>query len=325
MARNLLICFFLVQTLISVRSQDPQFTQFYSAPLYLAPSFAGATVQHRVATSIRNQWPSIPQGFLTYAFSYDHYFANFNSGVGVLVFRDQAGSGNLNNTAVGVCYSYDFNISRTWHIRPGAAFYYNMWGIDFHRLTFGDMLEGDGSGSSIENSPVKDFTGDVDFATSVLVYTNRFWSGFSIDHLLRPNQSFYYEKSRVPFKYQVFGGYQMVKFGRLLKPIDETISFAYLYKRQGQDNQLDMGLYWNKYPMVLGFWYRGIPILNSPRGDMLAFLVGFKMSGLSIGYSYDFTISHLVGNTSGAHELSLIYQFKTKIKKKMHSIPCPEF
>ena len=40
--------------------QDPQLTQFYSCPLYLAPSFAGATQQHRVATTYRNQWPGLP-------------------------------------------------------------------------------------------------------------------------------------------------------------------------------------------------------------------------------------------------------------------------
>jgi len=111
----------------------------------------------------------------------------------------------------------------------------------------------------------------------------------------------------------------------LLKPIPETVSVAFIYRSQEDYKQLDLGLYWNRYPLVLGFWYRGIPFVNSPRGDAMAFLIGFKIDKLSIGYSYDFTVSNLVRSSKGAHEVSLIYQFVTKKKKKMHSIPCPEF
>ena len=45
---------------VAVAQQDPQFTQFYANPLYLAPSFAGATKQHRAAGSFRDQWPGFP-------------------------------------------------------------------------------------------------------------------------------------------------------------------------------------------------------------------------------------------------------------------------
>ncbi len=47
---------------------------------------------------------------------------NFNSGVGVLATYDVAGSGNLSTTNVGLLYSYDFNITKDWHIRPGSQF-----------------------------------------------------------------------------------------------------------------------------------------------------------------------------------------------------------
>ena len=38
-------------------------------------------------------------------------------------------------------------------------------------------------------------------------------------------------------------------------------------------------------------------------------LIGIKTSQFHIGYSYDFTISNLIGSTAGAHEISLIYEF----------------
>jgi hypothetical protein len=103
------------------------------------------------------------------------------------------------------------------------------------------------------------------------------------------------------------------------------VSFAFLFKSQGPYNQLDMGFYWNKVPLVLGFWYRGIPPFNSHRGDALAALVGFKVKNFSVGYSYDFTISNLITHSNGSHEISMYYEFKTTRKKKYHAVPCPEF
>jgi hypothetical protein len=47
----------------SVTAQDPQYSQFYAAPLYLNPAFAGATGQNRIGINYRNQWPAIDANF----------------------------------------------------------------------------------------------------------------------------------------------------------------------------------------------------------------------------------------------------------------------
>jgi hypothetical protein len=128
-------------------------------------------------------------------------------------------------------------------------------------------------------------------------------------------------------KYTVFGGYQVVRRGRLLKPIDETLSLAGLWKYQDKIMQLDIGVYWYKNPLVFGIWYRGLPVIsNELRGDAVCVLVGYKIDQFSIGYSYDFTINKLLTSTWGSHEIALIYEFTTHRKKtKRHMIPCPEF
>jgi len=307
-----------------VIAQDAQFTQFYANKLYLAPSFAGATKQQRVSCIYRNQWVGIPGGFTTMACSYDHYFPTFNSGLGLFVMRDVAGSGKLGLTNIAAAYSYDFQLNEDWHIRPGLNFQYSMYGIDFYKLRFYDQVS-TGNSTSFEDPPAHETIGAVDAATSILVYSPFIWAGTTVDHLFRPDESFYDNKAIIPVKISVFGGFQIVKRGRLLKPVNETLSLAYLLKLQGDDRQLDLGLYWNKVPLVLGIWYRGIPILNSDRGDAIAALVGIKLKGFNIGYSYDFTISNLINSTHGAHEISVTYEFQTNRKKKIHAIPCPEF
>jgi len=322
-----------------VNGQDPQFTQFYANPLYLAPSFAGATQQDRISLAYRNQWPDLISGvFVTYSFSYDHYFENFNSGVGVLILKDVAGTGDLGILNAGVMYSYDIKINEEFHLRPGIHFNYTQQGLNFGKLRWNDQLSSGGTGGvTLEVPPERQYKADVDFSTSLLGYTERGWFGFGVDHLLRPNYGLYNNNDSDtdwPIKYSLFGGYQVVKKGRLLNPIDETLSLAFYFRHQYIYTQLDLGVYWYKAPVMFGFWYRGIPFLRGgndayqkdPRGDALAFLIGYKMDQLRVGYSYDFTISNLVSSTGGAHEVSLTYEFKTTRKKsRARMVPCPEF
>ena len=327
----IIIAFTLV---FRVQAQDPHFTQFYANQLYLAPSFAGSSGGDRITAAYRNQWPELVSGvFVSYSFSYDHYFENFNSGVGVLLMKDVAGTGDLGITNAGLQYSYDITINKEFHLRPGIHFNYTQQGLDFAKLTWNDELSNP-TGGTIEQEPSA-AKPDVDFSTSLLGYTERFWIGFAVDHLLRPNYGLYNNEVRWPIKYSLFGGYQVVKKSRLQNPIDETVSLAFYFRHQDIYTQLDLGLYWYKAPLMLGLWYRGIPFRGSgdnseyasdPRGDALAFLVGYKMDQVRVGYSYDFTISNLVSSTGGAHELVVTYMFKTTRKKrKTRMIPCPEF
>jgi len=312
---------------LCIRGQDPQFTQFYSVPLYLGPSFAGATQQHRISACYRSQWLGIPGNYNTYTVAYDRYYTPYNSGMGILFMRDEAGSGKLGYIYFSVLYSYDFNIFQTWHVRPGLSFIYNVYSLDFSKLFFSDQINSDGimAAKGLAVPPTNDMRGNIDGSVSGLIYNDKIWFGSTIDHLLRPNMSFYGDKSNIPLKYTFYGGIKLVSKGRLLKPVDESISIAYLYRILGDYRQFDLGLYWLNPPLVLGIWYRGIPMINSQRGDAVAFLAGVKMYKLSFAYSYDFTVSNLINSTRGAHELSLIFEFRTEKKKKFHAIPCPEF
>src|SRR5437667_6058984 len=75
----------------TVTAQDPQFSQFYAAPLYLKPAFAGSTQQARVGMNYRNQWPAIDANFSTISAYGDLYIEDKNSGVGALLTRDYVG------------------------------------------------------------------------------------------------------------------------------------------------------------------------------------------------------------------------------------------
>jgi type IX secretion system PorP/SprF family membrane protein len=308
--------------------QDPTFSQFYANKLYLSPSFAGATEQYRFAMNYRNQWPAVPGVFHTYSISFDKAMPNFTSGIGVLATYDVAGSGNLSTTNIGLLYSYDFNINKTWHIRPGVHFKFYYLGLDINKLIFNSQITGSGTTPSV-NPPPFDNVADVDFATSALVYNDRIWGGFTLDHLLVPKTSFYGDESTVPIKLNLFGGVQILKKTRLRQKMQEVLSVAMNFQKQDKFYQSDLGVYYYKNPIVFGLWYRGIPFATSQPGDAIIGLIGIKTSNVSIGYSYDFTISNLIGSSGGSHEVSLIYEFNNLSlgaqHRRIRAIPCPEF
>lgn len=323
--RLLYFLILLVVTNINSLAQDPTFSQFYANPLYLAPSFAGATDNYRFSLNYRNEWPGISNIYNTYSFSFDKSFDSFNSGIGIIATHDVAGAGNLSTTNIGFLYSYDFNINERWHIRPGVNFKFRYLGLDISKLIFINQLIGT---TPSPYQPPFDNVADIDFATSVLVYSDNIWGGFTFDHLLRPDESFYNYDAKMPIKFNAFGGIQFLKKTRLITKKYDNFSLAFNFQLQGKSYQTDIGLYYNTNIFIFGLWYRGIPLVTSEPGDAIIGLIGIKTKQLHIGYSYDFTISSLNYATAGSHEISLVYEFdpiKINSKRKMKALPCPEF
>lgn len=328
-------------------AQDPQFTQFYAASMYHNPAMTGGSFRDRVVVNYRNQWPSLPKSFVTYAASYDHYSRRYQSGFGLQAYTDKAGAGELRSTGVSGMYSYHLGLSNTWAVRAGLQFGYGFRDLNYNKLTFGDQIDleqirsGKGLyGYTIDDSQTKRHNVSYfDAGTGLLIYTKDFWFGVSGLHLNEPNQSLSEEVSKLPMRMNFNAGMKISLDNKERRAHnarqgvpEKSITPAILYKSQGKFDQLDMGLYIHYNPMVVGFWYRGLPIKNYREGvynhDAIALLVGYKLADVSFGYSYDLTVSRLGSGTGGAHEISLTYEFDSKAsnkKKKPKLIPCPKF
>ncbi|MEQ8572887.1 MAG: PorP/SprF family type IX secretion system membrane protein, partial [Fulvivirga sp.] len=141
MIKRIIILSYFVISSINLLAQDPQFSQYYAAPLYLNPAFAGTGSDHRFIANYRNQWPAFANGFVTYAFSYDYNMESLRSGVGFLATVDKAGSANLTSTSFNFLYSYKIQMANKWIVTPGLSFGYSNRSIDFDKLVFGDQLD----------------------------------------------------------------------------------------------------------------------------------------------------------------------------------------
>jgi hypothetical protein len=95
---------------------------------------------------------------------------------------------------------------------------------------------------------------------------------------------------------------------------------------QSKLKYLDMGLYYTIEPAIIGIWYRGLPVFpKNTNVGAIAVSLGYMYKAVRIGYSYDFTLTRLITQTGGAHEISASYTFaekkKRRVKHKM--VPCP--
>lgn len=330
----------------AVTAQDPQFSQFYAAPLYLNPAFAGSTNQTRVGINYRNQWPSIDANFTTMSAYADHFMEDINSGVGIIINRDVEGLAGLRSLSLGLQYSYELFITEKLGFRPGAQVALYNRDINFDKLTFGDEYDPNGntfiSGTTAEQFNTNFSKTFVDLSLGGLFFTKVAYLGVSVFHLNRPNQSIIDEDSPLPMKVSVHGGFKyfmkpgVVGSGVYAREAERSIGPAFQYRHQGQFDQMDVGMYYTAEPMVLGIWYRGVPFKNVNEfvnNESIVLLLGFTRIGqkqsLNIGYSFDYTISKLTANSGGAHEFSLSYTWPTRNPRKPPKskmvIPCPDF
>ncbi|MBC7920639.1 MAG: type IX secretion system membrane protein PorP/SprF [Ferruginibacter sp.] len=325
----------------TARAQDPQYSQFYAAPLYLNPAFAGTTDDSRVMFNHRIQWPKLDAVFTTSGFGVDHNFERYNSGVGLLVTNDQISASGLKSLDLGAQYSYNLKLSQKTAFRAGFQLSYVNRSIDYSRFVFNDQLSEWGPNGRL-TTEVFDASAVsfADISSGGLFYGERWWFGFAAHHVNRPGQSFMKGESRLPMKGSLHTGYKFYidKLSRtkdIEKEREKSVTLCANYKAQGEFDQLEVGMYTNYNVFVLGGWYRGLPIKPYKQGlsnhESIVVLTGFRYKGLNMGYSHDLTISQLAGATGGAHEISIAYDFplgkqgKKKVAGRIRRLPCPQF
>ena len=324
-------------------AQDPQFSQYYANPLYLNPALTGNTSAGRVGANYRQQWPGLDANFTTYSVYADNFFGDFNSGVGALLMHDRQGIAGLMSTSLHLNYAYQLPITRKLTFRPGISLGVIERRLDFKNLQFANQFNGSGFdpiGASGENFGDFEPFYQFDLNLGGMIYTPRLFIGMSANHVNEPGFAFD-ERSNatLPIKYSFHGGYRIPlkadnirseydRFGR-----ERSITPTAEFKMQREFKQLSVGAYLTYQPLVVGLWYRGIPVGGvkgvDNKSESAIILVGLMHRNMNIGYSFDYTLSNLGMETGGAHEVSLSYTFQwTKDKKpprNVRQIPCPEF
>jgi type IX secretion system PorP/SprF family membrane protein len=293
--KKLLLLMFLVSGM-NLNAQDPHFSQYFSNPLVLNPAFAGSAGCSRASIIYRNQWPNIPGNFVSIAASYDQYSNTLKGGIGFNYEYDVAGNSLFSHFA-NACYAYPIKLSENLIVKPAVHFGIGKKSIDGSQFTpplvfSNDKLLYFNAGAGV-----------------IAVYKNLI-GGFAIDHLNKPNIGFE-SKSKLPMRFAAHLSDQFI--------LSEKIFFTpvILFEKQQQFKELVPFVLFNISAIKFGVGFR----TGFDNPDSFISMIGYQNSRISVGYSYDVTISRLANATGGSHEISLVYKFNCKNKTDKFFIP----
>ena len=324
---RLLLLFFLFCSFwqIDLKAQDPVFTQFYAAPLQLNPAFAGNTYAPFVTVNYRSQWAGFADfsTYDTYAVSFSQFIEGMNSGIGLMIEADDAGNGIYQTTRIGGYYSYKIQFNNDLNLKFGIEGSLVQSRLDWDQLVFGDQIDVTGaiSTTSTELQPEILTVNYGDVSTGLLLYNELFYGGLTIKHINRPDESILgingNISSGLPVRFSIHGGSQ-IDLGGNKRGRSTFISPNLMYVKQGDFSQVNAGAYLGFGSFFAGGWFR----YSSSNSDAAIGLVGFQKNAFKFGYSYDFTISKLSGNSGGTHEFSMVLNFDANRPRKVDYNDC---
>ncbi len=305
--------------------QDVEFSQYYANPLYLNPAFAGSDEYTRLSLNYRTILPSSLGDYSTYSASIDKYFDVLSGGIGFQIMNDRQAQSVVNDLGFSLIYSYHAQLRKRWAIASGFRLGYNIKSVNTNGLVYPDMIDPvtGSSGISME-SGISQKSTYFDFSFGLLSWYDRYYFGISLDHLTNPQISFGSENP-VPIgrKYTFHGGME-IPFYNSLERVFMTLSPNLIVQIQGGSSKLNLGVYLNKKMLTGGLWVRTNTSFNFT-GSVL--MLGYVGDLHTVAYSYDipFYLNGLNGIISGAHEVTFLYKFMYKSKrKKIRAIKCPK-
>jgi type IX secretion system PorP/SprF family membrane protein len=326
----LLGCLSLLST---VKGQDPNYSQFFSAPLYYNPAYTGLNTGLRARFSFRDQWPNLPVDFRSYYFSADIGDRNLPGagGLGLIVNSNNEGIGFINDLSVGISVGVRIPISASVVSQVGIKAAVVQKSINWNDFVFSDQLS-EKYGNIYQSSFVSP-TGNTkvfpDFgAGGIVQFANPEGNvtgvaGFAVDHIFKPDEAFLSNSTApLPRKYVAHldlvissggGGASssMYANGGINDPL--KINPGIIYQNQNNLSTLQAGFNLLKFNIYLGGWYKA-SFGGISNGDAVALVVGYRYSfaedmSIKFMYSYDLITTGAMQGLGGAHEISVVLDF----------------
>jgi type IX secretion system PorP/SprF family membrane protein len=322
----------------SVSSQDLHFSQFFNSPLTTNPANTGFIPDgdYRLGANFRNQWSSlmaVPYKTMS-AFGdiqiMKDRFENGWLGVGSVILRDVAGSGNLTSTKIYGSLAYHQMLGYSSLLSLGFNLGYANKTINTANLKFPDQFDGKFFDNKLPTSVFLN-TNNIGYFDMQVgmnyayfptdnIYLN---AGASVHHVNRPRESFFDSDNgfdnRIPMRYIGFlnGSFKLNE--------QVIINPNVYYTRQATVSELVGGVnaHYNlsgdgEYLLMAGAYYR--------HKEAIIPMIGLGFKDYTATFTYDATISSLKNYNGGrgAFELSLIKQGVIHPGSQKVT-PCPTF
>jgi type IX secretion system PorP/SprF family membrane protein len=338
--RKLLLCtigifIFLISDL---KAQDPQFSQFFAAPLTLNPALSGAfSGRYRVGLVYRNQWQNqLESPMSTYAAAADFRFGlqsqgkkrSDGLGAGILFYADRFGNTGFSTNQIAVSAAYHKSLSdfNDQYLTLGAQIGIAQRNVNFENIFFQDQFNGTNgyTDPTAEPFPENNFT-----YPDLGVGLNYTWvprsgaalfAGVAMHHITEPETSFFTtaENPEDNNSNKLHRKITTYLAGRI--PISDAVQFhpRALMFVQGPHRMVNAGsnlrLLFNEIAgtaVHIGGWARVVKGTTAPFVmDSVVAMAGFEFSNILLGFSYDIGLSSLdTGNPMrrNVFEVSIAY------------------
>ncbi len=311
---SVIITYYILHITLSVAQQLPQFSQYLINDYVMNPAIGGSKNYFEAKTNHRYQWVGIADAPRTYVFSVNGPILN-KMGVGGYVYTDVTGP--TRRTGGQLSYAYHFSLTDNIKLGLGTSLGVLQFAIDGQKIT-GKEVGDVALSSGLQSVTV------ADAAAGVHLYSDKWYLSASAPQLFRNNIQFFSEHknnlSRLVNHYFIMAGYRFdlnetfaIAPSALIKyvspaPIQMEPTLRVIYKDQ----------------VWLATSYRtslGNKVGSSLSSDALVACLGYTFQkNLTLGYSYDVTMSNLKNYSSGTHEIMLGIRFKSRKKPSAPSM-----
>jgi type IX secretion system PorP/SprF family membrane protein len=337
----ILLTSFIAIMHVHVCAQDLHFSQWYNAPLITNPANTGfiPDADYRLGANFRDQWSSVmTEPYRTMSIWGDaqllrNRIQNGWLGLGGVILRDEAGSGNLTSTEAYASIAYHQMLGYSSLLTAGFNVGWINKRINSANLKFPDQFDGKFFDNTLPTSVQIDQPNVSLFDMQVgmnyayfptdKMYVN---GGFSVWHLNHARESFFLSDpagfdSRLPSRYIGF-------LNGSFKTSDLVIvnPMAY-YSNQAGASETVLGLN-AQYNLSSDGDQQVIGGLYFRVGDAVIPMIGFVYKNIRLMFTYDATISTLKNenNGLGAWEFSLVeYGTYSQFNGNSRQSLCPSF
>jgi len=188
---------FLIQ---GARGQDPNYSQYFSTPLYFNPAMTGINTGLRARFSFRDQWPNLPVDFKSYYFSADLGDRNLPGagGFGLVINSNNEGISFIKDLDVGLAISVRIPLTSNVVTQVGMKASIVQKRVNWDDFVFSDQLSEKYGNIYLSQFTPPDVNSKVfpDFGVGGVVQFSSVEGnvngtvGFAVDHVFQPDESF---------------------------------------------------------------------------------------------------------------------------------------
>ncbi|MBX2871713.1 MAG: PorP/SprF family type IX secretion system membrane protein [Saprospiraceae bacterium] len=302
---TLLIFFSAICTLLSAQ-YEAVFNHYnlgHGSRNLINPAAAGFEGVSQLQFNLRAQWTGFEDAPKTYGALFNAPIGK-SFGLGLVVYSEQAAQ--LNNLRLFLNYAFRFTAGEDWKISAGFSTEYQQMTLDSDVMTTPLLQQGD--------QLIDDFLGGKGVFDAAVGFYAAFrdntFGGISINNLVRnrlvdisgsgsqPGQS----TSALQFYTFAFGHkFDLYELNLTLEP-----SLVIRQVLGGPESLVDINLKagFLEEQLIAGLSYRG------GAANTLAILLGTRLSGFNLYYSYDVSFQRFQDYSVGSHEVTVAFSFE---------------